>query len=147
MVVSDVATVGDVAGFLRGMGEYGLADRLDYLASDADLDVGEFPATDESARGFFELFSSVESEGEVVLGCSPEGWVVAEWRWFADARGVSVWFLDAGRVMFAATDKDGRFVDIQGPVRTLERTALMQGLVREELFFGVTINRRKKFAP
>ena len=133
MVVLDVATVGDVAGFLRDMGEGVLADRLDYLASDADLDVGEFSASDESARGFFELFSGVESEGEVVLGCSPEGWVVAEWR-FPDARGVSVWFLDAGRVMFAATDKDGRFVDIQGPARTLERTALMQGLVRGELF-------------
>ena len=134
MVVSDVATVGDVAGFLRDMGEGVLAERLDYLASDADLDVGEFPASDESARGFFELFSGVESEGEVVLGCSPEGWVVAEWR-FPDERGVSVWFLDADRVMFAATDKDGKFVDIQGPARTLERTALMQGLVREELFF------------
>ena len=134
MVVSDVATVGDVAGFLRDMGEDGLAERLDYLASDADLDVGECSATDESARGFWALFASVESEGAVVLGCSPEGWVVAEWR-FPDARGVSVWFLDADQVMFAATDKDGKFVDIQGPVRTLERTALMQGLVREELFF------------
>ena len=126
--------MGDVAGFLRGMGEGGLADRLDYLASDADLDVGECSATDESARGFFSLFASVKSEGEVVLGCSPEGWVVAEWR-FPDARGVSVWFLDADQVMFAATDKDGKFVDIQGPARTLDRTALMQGLVREELFF------------
>ena len=134
MVVLDVATVGDVAGFLRDMGEGVLADRLDYLASDADLDVGEFPASDESARGFFELFSGVDSEGEVGLGCSPEGWVVAEWR-FSDERGVSVWFLDADRVMFSATDKDGKFVDIQGPARTLERTALMQGLVREELFF------------
>ena len=125
--------MGDVAGFLRGMGEGGLAERLDYLASDADLDVGEFPASDESARGFFELFASIDSEGEVVLGCSPEGWVVAEWR-FSDERGVSVWFLDADRVMFAATGKGGKFVDIQGPARTLERTALMQGLVREELF-------------
>ena len=133
MVVLDVATVGDVAGFLRGMGEGVLADRLDYLASDADLDVGECSASDESARGFWALFASVESDGEVVLGCSPEGWVVAEWR-FPDARGVSVWFLDADRVMFAATDKDGKFVDIQGPTRTLERTALMQGLVRDELF-------------
>ena len=62
VVVSDVATVGDVAGFLRGMGEGGLADRLDYLASDADLDVGEFPAADESARGFWALFCRVESD-------------------------------------------------------------------------------------
>jgi len=129
------ATVGDVAGFLRGMGEDGLADRLDYLASDADLDFGEFPATDESARGVLALFSRVGSEGEVVLGCSPEGWVVGEWRWFADERGASVWFLDADRVMFSATKKDGEFVVIEGQGNVTSIALLTQTLVDEGLFY------------
>lgn len=135
MVVSDVATVGDVAGFLRGVGEGVLAERLDYLASDADLDVGECSAAAESVRGFFSLFASVESDSKVGLGCSPEGWVVGEWRWFADERGVSVWFLDADRVMFSATKKDGEFVAIEGQGNITNIALLTQTLVDEGLFY------------
>ena len=127
------AAIGEISDRLRGMGASELADRLDYLASDADLEPGEFPATAESARGFFELFASVESEGQVVLGCSPEGWVVAEWR-FPDERGVGLWFLDSNRVMFTATGKDGEVIDLQGPARILGRPALIAGLIRKELF-------------
>ena len=35
----------DISRLLRGMGEGELAERLDYLASDADLEPGESPAT------------------------------------------------------------------------------------------------------
>ena len=129
------AKVGDVAGFLRGVGEGVLAERLDYLASDADLDVGEFPASDESARGFWALFSRVGADSEVGLGCSPEGWVVGEWRWFADERGASVWFLDADRVMFSATKKDGKFVAIEGQGNVTSIARLAQTLVDEGLFY------------
>ena len=129
------ATVGDVAGFLRDMGEGVLADRLDYLASDADLDVGECSASDESARGFWGLFSRVGADSEVGLGCSPEGWVVGEWRWFADERGASVWFLDAERVMFSATKKDGEFVVIEGQGNVTSLASLAQTLVDEGLFY------------
>ena len=127
------AAISEIAAGLRGMGECALADRLDYLASDADLEPGEKSATAESARGFFALFAAVESEGEVVLGCSPEGWVLAEWR-FPDERGVGLWFLDSSRVMFTATGKSGEVIDIEGPARILERPALIDGLIRKELF-------------
>ena len=130
-----MATVGDVVGFLQDMGEDGLADRLDYLTSDADLDVGECSATDESARGFWALFCRVESDSEVGLGCSPEGWVVGEWRWFADERGASVWFLDADRVMFSATKTDGEFVAIEGQGNVTSIATLTQTLVDEGLFY------------
>lgn len=132
MAISATA-IDEIAAGLRGMGEGALADRLEYLASDEDLDSGECPATAESARGFFALFASVASEGEVVLGCSPEGWVLAEWR-FPDERGVGLWFLDSNRVMFTATGKDGEVIDIEGPARILERPAIIEGLIRKELF-------------
>ena len=134
-MITLTGTVGDVAGFLRGMGEGGLADRLDYLGSDADLDVGEFPAAAESARGFLALFARVGADSEVGLGCSPEGWVVGEWRWFADDRGASVWFLDVDRVMFSATKKDGEFVVIEGQGYVTSLAKLTQTLVDEGLFY------------
>ena len=108
MALSSATTIAQISDLLRGMGEGELADRLDYLASDEDLEPGESPATDESARGFFELFTSVVSDSKVGLACSPEGWIVGEWRWFPDKRGASIWFLDDEGVMFTANKKAGR---------------------------------------
>ena len=105
MALTSASTIAEISALLLEMGEDELAARLDYLASDEDLDPGESPATDESARGFFEFFTSVESDSEVGLACSPEGWIVGEWRWFPDKRGASVWFLDDERVMFTANKK------------------------------------------
>ena len=111
-----------------------MADRLDYLASDEDLDPGESPATAGSARGFFEFFSSVDSDSKVGLACSPEGWIVGEWRWFPDKRGASIWFLDAERVMFTANKSSGGFVSIDGHSNITTLAILAKGLVKEGLF-------------
>ncbi len=116
------------------MGEIELADRLDYLASDEDLEAGESPATAESAQGFFEFFTSVESDSKVGLACSPEGWVVGEWRWFHDKRGASIWFLDDERVKFTANKKSGEFVDIEGQKNITTISILNEALVGEGLF-------------
>ena len=110
MALAPTTTIAEISALLREMGESELADRLDYLASDEDLDPGESPATDESARGFFEFFTSVKLESKVGLACSPEGWIVGEWRWFPDERSVSIWFLDDEQAFFAATNKNGQFV-------------------------------------
>ena len=135
MALSSATTITEISALLREMGEVELADRLDYLASNEDLDPGESPATAESARGFFEFFTAVESEGKVALGCSPEGEICAEWR-FQDRRAVAVWFLDAERVRFSAIGKDGRFVDIQQRNKTADRSEVTKDLVGmgEELF-------------
>ena len=112
-----------------------MAGRLDYLASEEDLDPGESPATDESARGFFEFFTAIESEGKVGLGCSPEGVICADWR-FQDQRAVGIWFLDAERVLFSAIGKDGDFVDIKERNKIAERSEVTKALVeiQQELF-------------
>ena len=127
-------TIAEISALLREMGEGELANRLDYLASDEDLEPGELPATDESARGFFEFFTSVESDSKVGLACSPEGWIVGEWRWFPDKRGASIWFLDAERVGFTANRKNGEFVALAGQSNTTTSSELTVALIQEELF-------------
>ena len=131
MALTSASTIAEISILLREMGEGGLADRLDYLASDEDLDPGESPATDESARGFFEFFTSVESEGSIGLGCSPEGVICADWR-FPDSRAVGVWFLDAERVRFSAIGKDGQFVDIEERNKVADRSRVTEALVETQ---------------
>jgi hypothetical protein len=134
MALKSTATVAEIAVLLQEMGEEQLAARLDYLASDEDLEPGESAATDESARGFFEFFSSVESDSKVGLACSPEGWIVGEWRWFPDGRRVGIWFLDAERILFSALDKNGEFVDMEERNKIIERCNVTSKLVDAGLF-------------
>ena len=128
MALSSAFSIAEISARLRGMGEHELSDRLDYLASGEDLDSGELPATAESARGFWEFFTAVESEGKVALGCSPEGEICAEWR-FQDQRIVGIWFLDCGRVRFSAIGKDGNFVDIKERNKIADRAEATKALV------------------
>lgn len=134
MVLTSTSTIADISALLRDMGESELAGRLEYLASDEDLDPGESQATDESARGFFEFFTSVESDSNAGLACSPEGWIVGEWQWFPDKRRASVWFLDDERVMFTAKKKDGEFVAIKGANNVSDRHTLAKVFVQDGLF-------------
>ena len=112
-VGSDIHSLNNVYNVLRGWGEYALADRIAYFASDQDLEEEDIPVTPESVRGFLAFFGAVTSEGRISLTCSPEGWLCAVWR-FSDERRASLWFLDANRVMFSATDATGIFIEIDG---------------------------------
>lgn len=133
MSLTSASTIAEISILLREMGEDELADRLDYLASDDDLGPGESPATDESARGFFEFFTSVESDSKVGLACSPEGWIVGEWLWFPDKRSLSVWFLGDERVMFTATKKSEEFIAITGHNNITTISILAEALAKEGL--------------
>ena len=103
-------TVGDVCDILRLWGEESLANRITYFASQDDLDEEEVPVTDASACGFLRFLRDIQFDGNLQLTCSPEGWLCATWH-FNDARSAVLWFLDAHRVMFAATGPDGEFVE------------------------------------
>ncbi len=133
MTLPATATVDDIIASLRSMGEDALAERLEYLASDEDLDSGESPATPESARGFFEFFASVESDSKVGLSCSPDGWIVGEWR-FSDKGVIGIWYLDADRMVFSATDDQGEFVEMKERNKVGERAILTEALVKKGLF-------------
>lgn len=133
MALTSASTIAEISILLREMGENELADRMDYLASDEDLDTGESPATDESARGFFEFFAGIKSDSKVGLACSPEGWIVGEWLWFPDKRSLSVWFLGDERVMFTATNKSEEFIAIAGHNNITTLSILAEALVKEGL--------------
>ena len=55
----------------------------------------------------------VESDGEVDVTCTSEGWLCAVWN-FSDRRRATIWFIDESQVMYAARDGDGNFVEIDG---------------------------------
>ena len=126
-------SVAEVCDVLRGWGRADLAERLAYFASDEDLDEGDVPLTLDSARGFLAFFGAVESEEEVRLTCTQEGWLCAEWD-FTDKRGTGLWFLDADRVMFTATNRDGKFINIRGGSKVTSRRVIIRKLVAEGLF-------------
>ena len=127
-----IFTLDDVGEVLRSWGEHSLADRVAYFASDEDLEAGDVPLTLESARGFLAFFKAVKSDGRVSLTCSPEGWLCAVWR-FPDERRASVWFLDDHRVMFAATDAAGNFVELDNRNEVGDYREVMAKLVQAGL--------------
>ena len=129
-----LGSVAEVCDVLRGWGRADLADRIAYFASDADLDDGDVPLTLESALGFLAFFGAVESEGEVSLTCSQEGWVCAEWD-FPDRRDAGLWFLDSQRLVYTANGSGGRFLDLDGDgSRVGERVDITEKLVKSGLF-------------
>ena len=117
---------------LRAWGYAELAERLAYFASDADLEDGDVPLTLASARGFLAFFGAVASEGEIDLTCSQEGWLCAGLR-FADQRNAALWFMDSDKVMFTATNRDGKFVNIRGGGKITTGRTIMRKLAAEGL--------------
>ena len=107
------ATLEEIGTALTARGCPALARRLAYFASDADLEPGDVPLTLSSALGFWAFFRRVDSEGQVSLTCTAEGWLCGSWD-FPDRRAASLLFLDAQRVMFAATAANGQWVEMDG---------------------------------
>lgn len=138
--IARLRSVAGVCDVLRGWGRPELADRIAYFASDEDLDDGDVPVTLESARGFLAFFGVVETEGKVEIGCSPEGWICAEWD-FPDRRDAGLWFLDGERVMFSIRDFEGLFMEIDSGNRVCSQARITEKLVELELFTWHTGDR------
>ena len=131
-----IPSVAGVCAVLRGWGRPDLADRIAYFASDADLDDGDAPLTLESALGFLAFFGTVESpDGKVDLGCAPEGWICAVWR-FPDLRRVSLWFMNSDTVMYAARKSAGHFADLNNGSEVGSRALITERLLETEEWFS-----------
>ena len=126
-------TIPEICAALEKQGHPDLAQRIAYFASDEDLEEGDAPVTLESALGFWEFFSAVESEGQLVTGCSEEGHICADWK-FDDHRLVAIWFLDAEKVRFAASYAPGKWVEIDGGGEVGSRIEVTERLVEAGLF-------------
>ena len=66
------------------------------------------------------------------MGCSPEGWICAVWR-FPDYRRISVWFTDGDTVMYAARKSDGFFADVNNGSEVGNRAFITEQLVEYEV--------------
>ena len=132
-VLARLGSVAEVCDVLRGWGHPEVADHLVYFASDEDLDDGDVPLTLESAQGFLAFFGAVETDGKIRMTCTQEGWICAEWD-FTDNRDAGLWFLDADRIMFTATDRAGKFINIRSGKKTASRRVIMKKLAAEGLF-------------
>ena len=130
--IAGLNSIAEACEVLRAWAYPDLADRLAYLASDEDLDDGDRPATLESARGFLAFFGAAESEGEIDLTCSQEGWLCAGLR-FEDQRNAALWFMDSDKVMFTANNRDGKFINIRGGSKTTTTKTIMRKLAAEGL--------------
>ena len=130
--LAGLRSIAEVCDVLRGWGRPDLAERLAYFASDEDLDDGDVPLTLESARGFLAFFGAVETEGNIDLTCSQEGWLCAGLR-FEDQRNAALWFMDGDKVMFTASNGDGRFINIRGGSKTTTSKTIMRKLAAEGL--------------
>ena len=131
-----IRSIPEVCAVLRAWGRPDLADRIAYFASDADLDDGEAPVTLDSALGFLAVFGAVTSaDGKIDLGCSPEGWLCAVWR-FPDLRRVSLWFMDSDTVMYAARKSGGHFADLNNGSEIGRRAFITRRLLETEEWFS-----------
>ena len=131
-----LGSTAEVCGILRAWGRPDLAARIAYFASDADLDEGDVPLTLESALGFLAFFGTVESpDGKVDLGCAPEGWICAVWR-FPDLRRVSLWFMNSDTVMYAARKSAGHFADLNNGSEVGSRALIAERLLETEEWFS-----------
>ena len=131
-----IPSVAGVCDILRAWGRPDLAARIAYFASDEDLDEGDVPLTLESALGFLAFFGTVESpDGKVDLGCAPEGWLCAVWR-FPDLRRVSLWFMNSDTVMYAARKSAGHFADLNNGSEVGSRALIAERLLETEEWFS-----------
>ena len=92
-----------------------LAERLLYYASNEDLSEGDIPLTVPSAQAFHHFYTQTYALGETSITCSQDGCLVLEYhfpqRGEPDRRSATIWFTDDDNVVFAATDKDGFWLD------------------------------------
>ncbi len=132
--IAHLRSIAEICDVLRGWERPDLADRIAYFASEDDLNDGDVPVTLESAQGFLAFFGAVESEGPVDLGCSPEGWICAVWR-FPDYRRISLWFMDTDNVMYAARKSDGYFADVNDGSEIGSRLFITEQLIAGREWF------------
>ena len=129
-----IQSIEKVCNALESQGHPDLAKRIAYFASDEDLEEDDSSVTLESVLGFWEFFQAVESEGHRGMTCSSEGWLCGSWD-FPDDRGVTLWFVDSQKVMFAAKGVDGKFLISTEDEVTVSRETVTGKLVEAGLFY------------
>ena len=110
--IDAITDVVQVSEWLRHWHEDKLAERIEYFASDQDLEDDEVALTVDSAKDFLSFLNLVHTTAQISLTCSPEGWLCASWK-FSDDRRATLWFRGSRQIAVVAIDRAGEYVDLE----------------------------------
>ena len=131
--VNRLPAIRSVCDVLRQWGYHALAERVEYLSSDAVTASGN-PLPDlGSLKGFLMVLGAYQSDGSVLLTTAPDGMLVAEWS-FSDNRSATLTFLDVDHGRFDATDIDGSAIQIRNGAMRAHRQIIGNALLEHGLF-------------
>lgn len=131
--VNRLPAIRSVCDVLCQWGYHALAERVEYLSSDAVTASGN-PAPDlSSLKGFLMVLGAYQSDGTVSLTTAPDGMLVAEWS-FSDNRSATLTFLDVDYGTVNATDADGNAIQIRNGVKGARRQVIGAALLERGLF-------------
>ena len=131
--VNRLPAIRSVCDVLRQWGYHALAERVEYLASDAVTANGN-PLPDlGSLKGFLMVLGTYQSDGGVSISAAADGMLVAEWI-FSDNRGATLTFLDVDHATVDATDADGKAIQIRNGATRANRQVIGNALSENGLF-------------
>ena len=110
--IDAITDVAQVSEWLRRWHEDKLAERIEYFASDQDLEDDEVALRVDSAKDFLSFLNLVHTTAHISLTCSPEGWLCASWK-FSDDRRATLWFRGSRQIAVVAIDPAGEYVDLE----------------------------------
>ncbi len=116
----------EVVAKINAMGEYRIAARLEYLASDDLLEDGDIPISHPVCAGFLDFLSQLTNDAYLNLTCA-KGWLCTEWD-FPDGSSAVLWFFDRDSARVTVFDGGGRVVDINAGLRVRDRRTIMNNL-------------------
>ena len=125
-------SIDEVIATINAMGEYRIAARLEYLASDDLLEDGDVPISLPVCAGFLDFLFHFTNDAYLNLTCA-KGWLCTEWD-FPDGSSVVLWFFDRDSARVTVFDGGGKVVDINAGQRVRDRRTIMNNLRQAEYF-------------
>ena len=130
--VNRLPAIRSVCDVLRQWGHHALAERVEYLASDAVTANGN-PLPDlGSLKGFLMVLGAYQSDGSVSISAA-DGMIIGEWS-FSDSRSATLTFLDVDHATVDATDADGKAIQIRNGATRANRQVIGNALLEHDLF-------------
>ena len=125
-------SMADIIHAINSMGEFKIASRLKYLASEEIAEEGDIPVSLQVCAAFLEFFTQLTNNAHLNLTCA-KGWLCAEWD-FPDDSSVIVWFMERDAARVTVFDREDNLVDINAGQQVRDRSIIMENLERSGYF-------------